>query len=74
MKLEKNYLQDELDYDSKEIDRLLGERFGLKYNSLEECRADIIKKLEEAMKSIEEGKGMLIDEYIEGLKKKNEWI
>lgn len=74
MSLVKKYSQTKIDYDSEEIDRLLAERFTIKYDSFEDFKKDMIEKIEKAVKDIEDGKGITLEEYIKKLEAKNEWL
>lgn len=45
-------------YEEERIDRLVSEHFDKKYPNFESFRKDIYEKIDEAIKSIEEGKGI----------------
>ena len=50
--------------EEERIDRLVAEHFDKHYASFEEFKKDVLKKIEQALKEIEEGNGIPMEEII----------
>lgn len=50
--------------EEERIDRLVAEHFDKHYASFEEFKKDVLKKIEQALKEVEEGKGIPMEEIV----------
>ena len=50
--------------EEERIDRLVAEHFDKHYASFEEFKRDVFKKIDEALKEVDEGKGIPMEEIV----------
>ena len=50
--------------EEERIDRLIAEHFDKHYASFEEFKRDVFKKIDEALKEVDEGKGIPMEEIV----------
>lgn len=64
-------LENEITNEEK-IDRLISEHFDKHYKDFEEFKEDVLKNIDEAIKEIESGKGIPMEEALKELEKEYE--